>query len=110
MDLWSWGNTSITNYNALDLYNDRISWYNYGNDPDDYYINLVTDIWYSLAISYDGLYINYYLNGNKVLAANTSSLSAFSVDPNTTLSIGRDIGRNTSYFNGKIRDFRIYNK
>jgi len=111
-DIWSWGEASTSNYNAVDLYDDNISWYNYGNDPNnDIYINWNLGEWYFYYTKWDGStsYTGLFdLSG--VIDELQDGLTGVNVSENGGFSIARDFGRDTSYFEGTIDDLRVYNR
>lgn len=104
-DLWTWGNSAPCQLNGCDIYADKMNFYNYSNDPSFIYEPFVVNKWYHFVVTYDGTTLKQYLNG---VLKTTNTFGNFQVTKGTQLSIGRDWGRDISYHNGRMNDFRIY--
>jgi hypothetical protein len=63
--------------------------------------------WSHLAITYDGEYINYYLNGYKIDSVSANNENLYKTDDNWI--VGNN-GNGASFFNGTIDDVMIYNR
>jgi len=64
--------------------------------------------WHHVVGTYDGSYMNLYLDGNRLLAPTAKSGNLQS--SGTNLNIGKNSSASGSYFNGIIDDVRIYNQ
>ena len=67
---------------------------------------LNVNTWYLVTVTWDGVYLNYYLNGNP-----DGNITCTSSIPSVSRStfIGK-VENNTAYFNGTLDDLRIYNR
>jgi GH43 family beta-xylosidase len=64
--------------------------------------------WYHVAVTYDGATVRFYLNG--VLDANQPAVALHFGVVNEPLTIGADLPGGHEYFNGVIRDARLYGR
>jgi len=69
---------------------------------------LTTNQWYHLAITYDGATLRFYLNGQ--LDANQASVELHFGVVDEPLTIGADLPGGDEYFNGTIREARLYGR
>jgi murein DD-endopeptidase MepM/ murein hydrolase activator NlpD len=68
---------------------------------------LVADKWQHIAVTYNGVYVKYYVNGK--LNAQVPQRGA--IDKNTMIiQLGRDVYGATSYYHGYLDEVRIFNK
>jgi hypothetical protein len=114
-DPFTIGNSSIHQYSALDVNTSNMNWYFYGKDTS--FTNspqMVANQYYHIVLSYAGGFSN---NTNKKVWINgvQQSLSAgvnetSQLPDNPSFSIGRDRGRNTAYWPGKIPVFKVYDR
>ena len=114
-DPFTIGNSSIHQYSALDVNTSNMNWYFYGKDTS--FTNspqMVANQYYHIVLSYAGGFSN---NTNKKVWINgvQQSLSAGVnetplLPDNPSFSIGRDRGRNTAYWPGKIPVFKVYDR
>jgi len=105
---------STSRYSAVDISNNNFNWYFYSNDCRVTTNLFVANTWYHIGLTYIGggatsTNKQLYVNGVNV-PFNTSGSANLNIPANSTLSIGRDHGRTTAHFNGKIANFKIYNK
>ena len=94
---------------AIDLKNSDMYWYFYAVDGG-HFVNpsITANTWFHLCLVYDSSNTKYfYINGE--LKFQVSS-SANNLDSNTPLWLGLDGPRNTSKWNGKIRQFGVYDR
>ena len=108
------GTPSISRYSAVDISNNNFNWYFYSNDCRVTTNLFVANTWYHIGLTYAGggatsTNKQLYVNGVNV-PFNTSGSANLNIPANSTLSIGRDHGRTTAHFNGKISNFKIYNR
>ena len=109
------GNVNTTSqYSAVDISNNNLNWYFYSNDCRVTTNLFVANTWYHIGLTYSGggatsTNKKLYVNGANV-PFNTSGSANLNIATNATLNIGRDGPRNTAYFNGKIANFKIYNR
>ncbi len=68
---------------------------------------LATNQWYHVAVTYDGAAIRFYTNG--VLDSAQPATLHFGV-VNESMTIGADLPGGDEYFNGTIRDVRVYGR
>jgi hypothetical protein len=108
------GTPTTSRYSAVDISNNNFNWYFYANDCRVNTTNLfVANTWYHIGLTYAGggatsTNKKLYINGvNR--AFDTSGSANLNIPANATLNIGRDGGRTTAYFNGRISNFKIYN-
>jgi len=64
--------------------------------------------WYHVAVTYDGATVRFYLNG--VLDANQPAVALHFGVVNEPLILGADLPGGDEYFNGVIRDARLYGR
>jgi hypothetical protein len=114
-DPFTIGNSSIHQYSALDVNTGYMNWYFYGRDTT--FTNsplMVANKFYHIILSYAGGASNntnkkVWFNGvQQTLSAGSSETSLLPDNP--SFSIGRDRGRNTAYWPGKIPVFKVYNR
>ena len=108
------GTPSTSRYSAVDISNNNFNWYFYSNDCRVTTNLFVANTWYHIGLTYTGggatsTNKQLYVNGVNV-SFNTSGSANLNIPANSTLSIGRDHGRTTAHFNGKIANFKIYNR
>jgi hypothetical protein len=108
------GTPSTSRYSAVDISNNNFNWYFYSNDCRVTTNLFVANTWYHIGLTYTGggatsANKQLYVNGANV-PFNTSGSANLDIPANSTLSIGRDHGRTSAYFNGKIANFKIYNR
>jgi len=108
------GTPSTSRYSAVDISNNNFNWYFYSNDCRVTTNLFVANTWYHIGLTYIGggatsANKQLYVNGVNV-PFNTSGSANLNIPANSTLSIGRDHGRTTAHFNGKIANFKIYNR
>jgi len=108
------GTPSTSRYSAVDISNNNFNWYFYSNDCRVTTNLFVANTWYHIGLTYIGggatsANKQLYVNGVNV-PFNTSGSANLNIPANSTLSIGRDHGRTSAYFNGKIANFKIYNR
>ena len=107
------GTPSTSRYSAVDISNNNFNWYFYANDCRVTTNLFVANTWYHIGLTYAGggatsTNKKLYINGvNR--AFDTSGSANLNIPANSTLNIGRDGGRTTAYFNGRISNFKIYN-
>lgn len=114
-DPFTIGNSTTHQYSALDVNTSNMNWYFFGKDTS--FTNspqMVANQYYHIVLSYAGGFSN---NTNKkvwinsvqqILSAGVNETSLLPNNP--SFSIGRDRGRNTAYWPGKIPVFKVYNR
>lgn len=114
-DPFTIGNSNTHQYSALDVNTTNMNWYFYGKDTT--FTNsptMVANQYYHIVLSYAGGNSNntnkkVYFNGvQQSLSAGVNEVSLLPNNPN--FSVGRDRGRNTAYWPGKIPVFKVYNR
>ena len=114
-DPFSIGNSSIHQYSALDVNAGNMNWYFYGKDTT--FTNsplMVANKFYHIVLSYAGGYSNntnkkVWINGvQQTLSSGYNETPLMPNNPN--FSVGRDIGRNTAHWPGKIPVFKVYDR
>ena len=114
-DPFTIGNSSLGQYSALDVNTTYMNWYFYSQDTS--FTNsptMVANQFYHIVLSYAGgqstnVNKKVWINGiAQTLSAGSTSISALPDNP--SFSIGRDRGRNTAYWPGKIPVFKVYNR
>jgi uncharacterized membrane protein/chitodextrinase len=81
---------------------------NSGWEGHTYYAGFQTDIWYHVAVTWDGSQVSFYVNGSKKQTDNQSLIPAGNNDPKRIGAL--DPPWNPEVFNGIIKDVRIYNR
>lgn len=117
VDPFSIGSASLSRYSAMDIYNNNVNWYFYGNDTRTYSNLFSANTWYHIALTYTGggattSTKTMYINGVKhTWGTNTGTQygSNLNIPANASVNIGRDGGRTTAYFPGRIAMFQVYN-
>jgi len=66
--------------------------------------------WYNVTITRNKTSVNTYINNTPVSTATTNNVNAFYSSPNNLYIGGRTSLDATKFFNGKLDDFRIYNR
>jgi hypothetical protein len=106
-----WYSAEAKSSYTLYLENQKVKMAIHTGTSDKYIAGTTTiqkDIWYHVVGTYNGSYVNLYVNG--ALDATPVSASG-SIQTNTgDLNIGRYAYVGTDYFNGTIDEVRIYNK
>ena len=69
---------------------------------------MATNQWYHVAVTYDGATVRFYLDG--ILDANQPAVILRFGVVNEPLTIGADLPGGDEYFNGTIRDVRLYGR
>jgi len=94
---------------AIDLKNSDIYWYFYAVDGGHFSNpGITSNTWFHLCLVYDSSNTKYfYINGELKFQVISS---ANNLDSNTPLWLGLDGPRNTSKWNGKIRQFGVYDR
>ena len=69
---------------------------------------MTSNQWYHVAVTYDGTTVRFYLNG--VLDANQPAVMLHFGVVNEPLTLGADLPGGDEYFNGTIRDVRLYGR
>lgn len=114
-DPFSIGNSSTHQYSALDVNTSNMNWYFYGKDTT--FTNspqMVANQYYHIVLSYAGGFSNntnkkVWINGvQQTLSAGVNETPLLPDNP--SFSIGRDRGRNTAYWPGKIPVFKVYDR
>lgn len=116
VDPFSIGLASNTRYSAMDISNNNVNWYFYGNDTRTYSNLFSANTWYHIALTYTGggattSTKTMYINGSKHTWGSNSGANYgqnLNMPANATLNIGRDGDRNTAYFPGDIAKFKVY--
>jgi hypothetical protein len=105
------GLSGTSQYSAIDMYTDRVNWYFFSNDLTNNYTTINNGKWYHLCCVYEGGGLvtkrHVYLNGAEISTATTGGTD-LNLAANSILSLGGDLGRNGSYFNGSISNFKLY--
>ena len=113
-DPFSIGLAAVGRYSALDVNTTNMNWYFYSRDTS--FTNtptMVANQYYHMVLSYSGgsasnVNKKVWINGiGQALSAGSSDVPTMPDNPN--LYIGRDGGRNTAYWPGKIPIFKVYN-
>lgn len=118
VDPFTFGNSSDSQYSALDINNGNINWYFYNNDTRISQNLFLSDTFYHVTLTYSGggatiANKKMYVNGANIPFTSQTGTSAgqlLNLPSNAVGSLGRDRGRDTAYFPGKIYSFKIYNK
>ena len=114
-DPFTIGNSSTHQYSALDVNSSYMNWYFYSRDTT--FTNsplMVANKFYHMVLSYAGGASNntnkkVWLNGvQQTLSAGSSETPLLPNNP--SFSVGRDRGRNTAYWPGKIPVWKVYQK
>jgi hypothetical protein len=114
-DPFTIGNSTTHQYSALDVNTSNMNWYFYGKDTS--FTNspqMVANQYYHIVLSYAGGFSNntnkkVWFNGvQQTLSAGVNETSLLPDNP--SFSVGRDRGRNTAYWPGKIPVFKVYNQ
>ena len=114
-DPFTIGNSTIHQYSSLDVNTGYMNWYFYGRDTT--FTNsplMVANKFYHIVLSYAGGASNntnkkVWFNGvQQTLSAGSSETSLLPNNP--SFSVGRDRGRNTAYWPGKVPVFKVYNR
>lgn len=108
-------NNSTNQYSAIDLDDNKINWYFFGNDADVETVFVKNNEWNILTLAYEGggniSARRFYFNGQKIPwdidASGNSNLNLVS---NAPVNIGRDGPRSTAYFPGAIAFVKIHNR
>jgi hypothetical protein len=110
VDPFQIGNVATaSNYSALDVYSDRLSWYFYSNDVTIYY-QWQPYTWFHLGlVHYGGGKRDIYINGILHTSGNGTG-AALSLAANAQCTLGRDQIRSEAYFPGSIANFRVYDR
>ena len=112
VDPFQIGNVATTsNYSAVDVYDDRLSWYFYSNDVTIYY-QWTPYTWFHLGlVHYGSGKRDIYVNG--ILHTSGNGTGPLSLAANAQCTLGRDqirSGSSPSYFPGSIANFRVYDR
>lgn len=114
-DPFTIGNSTTHQYSSLDVNTGYMNWYFYSRDTT--FTNsplMVANKFYHIVLSYAGGASNntnkkVWFNGvQQTLSAGSSETSLLPNNP--SFSVGRDRGRNTAYWPGKIPVFKVYNR
>lgn len=116
VDPFSMGNAATNQYSSIDLNDTRVSWYFFYNDI---YTTTPAPIgtWTLITLTYSGsggtttnkkIYLNGAVTASQQQGASYGQL--LNLPSPTTVNIGRDWGRATAYYSGRIDDVRIYNR
>jgi alpha-tubulin suppressor-like RCC1 family protein len=105
------GNVADTSqYSALDVYSEYLSWYFYSNDVAIYY-KWTPYTWFHLGlVHYGGGRRDIYING-VLHTSGQGTGAALSLAANAQCTLGRDqtrSGSSPAYFQGSIANFRVY--
>lgn len=114
-DPFTIGNAATHQYSSLDINAYYMNWYFYSRDTT--FTNspsMLAGNYYHMVLSYAGGASNnvnkkVWFNGIKQTLSSGSSETS-NLPNNPQFSLGRDIGRNTAYFPGKIPVFKVYNR
>lgn len=106
------GTAATSQYSALLIDINGGSWFFYSNDTSFAY-SFNQGQWYNITLTYNGGAANstnkkLYINNVSVPLTGTST-TPLNIPANAVGAIGKDRGRNTYFFPGKIGNFMIYN-
>lgn len=114
-DPFTIGNSTTHQYSALDVNTTNMNWYFYSKDTT--FTNspqMVANQYYHIVLSYAGGYSNntnkkVWINGiQQTLSAGVNETPLLPNNP--SFSVGRDRGRNTAYWPGKVPVFKVYDR
>jgi len=110
VDPFQIGNVATTsNYSALDVYSEYLSWYFFNNDVTIYY-QWQPYTWFHLGlVHYGGGKRDIYINGILHTSGNGTG-AALNIAANAQCTLGRDEIRSQAYFPGSIANFRVYDR
>lgn len=116
VDPFTMGNPTNSQYSSIDLYSTSTSWYFYFNDTNSPTV-LPLNQWSLLTLTYAGgggttTNKKMYINGvNQSLTSSGGEYGfALNLPSAAQVGIGRDRGRNTAYYGGRIDDVRLYSR
>lgn len=102
-----WGPTANYQANWLLLTSGKMLHINYGNSGDAVSnTTMSANTWYHAVVTYDGTTRRYYLNGSPDGSNTPQTMNV----TNSNLTVAYDLNGNSMHFNGKIDEFRVYNR